>query len=451
MEVEKRMTFKHLVVLMLLLPAVSLAQGTTGGDAAQDFREGVSRLPELSPFSHLASESFTKAAAPLPFICPYFLYYQNDVSATSYYHSETLPTTSEWAMYIPAPPTVSQASVCTVWTVKLDFELTNAPVTSKDTIRIFVRKGTSPYTQYYSTYFIARVGRNVGYFEIDPPLVPPFNVRPIINPIGSLYVGFQIKGDSNHVVKFRFTTPSQYVTNGHSFKFTSPTTVVPASTALGISADLVMEARLCCDKWIPVELSSFNAYAENNRVQLRWRTETETNNFQFEVQRAASRTGPWESRGYVPGHGTTTEPREYAWEDGMTSEDLAAGVAPVYWYKLRQTDFDGTIYDYAPVQVHMSDLSKTQFELQDAYPNPLDLAVTDNARFRYRVPQQSYVRISVHDVLGRELSVLTDYVHEAGLHEAAWYPGNDVLRSGNYFVRMQADGKVMTKKIAVLR
>ncbi|MDT8325142.1 MAG: hypothetical protein RRA94_13605, partial [Bacteroidota bacterium] len=252
------MTFKHFMVLMLLLPAVSLAQGTTSGNADAAFREGVSRLPELSPFSHLAAESFTKAAAPLPFICPYFLYYQNDVSATSYWHSETQPTASEWAMFIPAPPAISQASVCTVWTVKLDFELTNAPVTAKDTIRFFVRKGSSPYTQYFSTYFIARVGRNVGYFEIDPPLVPPTNIRAIINPITSLYVGYKVIGDTGHVVKHRFTTPSQYTGNGHSFKFTSPTTPVPVSTALGFSADLVMEARLCCDKWIPVELSNFN-------------------------------------------------------------------------------------------------------------------------------------------------------------------------------------------------
>ena len=445
------MTFRIIAALMLLLPAVSLAQGTTSGNTDAAFREGVSRLPELSPFTHLASESFAKAAAPLPFICPYFLYYQNDFSATSYWLSETQPTRSEWAMFIPAPPTVSQASVCTVWTVKLDFELTNAPVTSKDTVRIFVRKGTSPYTEYYSTYFIARVGRNVGYFEIDPPLVPPFNVRPIINPITSLYVGYTVIGDTGHVVKRRFTTPSQYTVNGHSFKFTSPTTPVPAATALGFSADLVMEARLCCDKWIPVELANFNARVQGGNVHLAWRTETETNNFQFEIQRASSKTGPWQSRGFVRGNGTTTEPHEYAWVDHNTPEDIASGIAPIYWYKLRQTDFDGTIYDYAPVQVHMSDLSHTQFELQRAYPNPLDLAATDNARVRYRVPQSSHVRISVHDMLGRELAVITDYVHAAGMHEAAWYPGNDVLRSGSYFIRMQADGKVYTTKLAVLR
>jgi hypothetical protein len=338
-----------------------------------------------------------------------------------------------------------------VWTVKLDFELTNAPFTAKDTIRIFVRKGTSPYTQYFTTYFIARLGRNVGYFEIDLPPAPPYGVRAIINPITSLYVGMQVRGDSGHVVKFRFTTPSQFTGAGHSFKFTSPTTVVPASTALGISADFVMEARLCCDKWIPVELSSFNAFAEENRVHLQWRTETETNNFQFEVQRASSRNGPWESRGYVRGHGTTTEPRDYTWDDIFTLEDMAAGMAPIYYYKLRQTDFDGTIHDYAPVEVHMTDLSKTAFELSAAYPNPLDLSAADNARFQYRVPQQSHVRISVHDMLGRELAVLADYTHAAGTHETAWYPGNDVLRSGNYFVRMQSEGTVLTRKIAVLR
>ncbi|MCB2204894.1 T9SS type A sorting domain-containing protein [bacterium] len=441
-----------IAAVIFLLPAVTLSQEQASGNTDQPFREGVSRLADNSPFSHLATESFAKSAQ-LPFICPYFIYYQNDVSATNYFYSETGPNTSEWAMFVPVPPTTTQAKVCTVWTVKIDFELLNAPVTSKDTIRFFVRKGTSPYNTVYSTYFIAHTGRNYGYFEIDPPVVPPFNVRPIVqNPVPSLLIGYQVKVDTGHVVKYRFTTPSQYSTgNGHSFKFTSPTAIVPASTAIGVSADMVMEARICCDKWIPVELSNFNASAIDNVVNLRWRTETETNNFHFEILRAQSKEGPWESRGFVHGYGTSMEPHDYSYVDIPSAQDRAEGIAPVYWYRLRQTDFDGSTYDYAAVQVHMTDLSDARFELQSAFPNPLNLSVTDNAHFRYSMPRQAHVRISVHDMLGREIALVTDYVQDAGVHEAAWYPGNEVLRSGNYFVRFQVEGRTLTQKIAVVR
>lgn len=446
-------TMRVLLLLMVLLAYTSagMAQVHTDDAESRPLRASnaleTERFPVDSPLSHLTADQFRKTALPGG-ICPLFFYYQNQ-TPSYYFHEENLPT-SEWAMWAPAISPLTQASVCTVWTVRLDFELLNAPATAKDTIKIFVRNGNPPYNSIYNTYFIARSGQNQGNFEIDPPVVPPFNVRSIMNaPFPPLLIGFKVVGDSTHKVKFRFTTPSLSSSPHHSYKFTSPTTISPASTVLGVSVDFVFESRICCDKYIPVELSTFNALLATDAVQLHWRTETETNNFSFEVLRAPSREGPWDSRGFLAGHGTTTEPQEYEYRDRLTAEDRSL-LGSELWYRLVQRDFDGTKYEYAPIQVMLGNLAESGFEMFPAYPNPMRMSDGGVARIRYRVPEQAIVRISVHDALGRELAVLSDNMHEAGIYENVWYPQDRSRASGQYFIRMQAGTTVQTQKLSVI-
>jgi hypothetical protein len=440
-----------LFLLMLLVPALSFGQTAAIGDGGASQQQDP-QLSVLSPFAHLSTGNMAKSAAKAPFVCPYFLYYQNGASASFAYHTENLPT-SDWATKVSVQ---TSATVCTVWSVKLDFELLNASITAKDTIRIFVREAFSPYADIYNTWYLARVGQNQGFYEIDPPLVPPYNIRPIMNITNQrkdFLIGFRIRGDSAHQVKFKYTTPSMYPNFPRSFKFATRTSLIPASTAVGISVDQVFEARLCCDFPIPVELSAFSAMVESDAVRLIWRTETETNNYNFEVQRARGPEGPWESRGFLPGHGTTTIPQEYRFRDPFTLSDFVPGEAPVYWYRLMQRDYDGAMNDFSPIQVHVADIASSGFELSPVYPNPVSLSVHEYLSARYRVAEETHVRVSVHDILGRELAVLTDQFHPAGVFETAWYPDrySDALHSGQYFLRMQAGSFHGVQKISIVR
>jgi hypothetical protein len=451
------MNISSFILLLLLLPALSMGQSVAvvDGDATP---EQDPLLSVYSPFAHLSTGALTKSsAAPPPFACPYFFYYQNGSSASFAYHTEDVPT-ADWAtkVTLPAPSSGVPALVCTVWTVKLDFELLNASITAKDTIRIFVREAFSPYADIFSTWFLARAGINQGNYEIDPPLVPPYQVRAIMNVTNSrrdFLIGFRIVGDSSHQVKFKFTTPSLYSTSPRSYKFTTRTSLLPASMAVGTSVDQVFEARICCDFPIPVELSTFNAVVESDAVRLFWRTETETNNYNFEVLRSRGPDGPWESRGFLPGHGTTSIPQEYRFRDPFSLADFGPAEAPVFWYRLMQRDFDGTTADFPPIQVHVADIASSGFELSPVYPNPVSLSVHEHMAVRYRVAQESSVRISVHDMLGREVAVLADQLHPAGVFETAWFPDrySDGLNSGQYFVRMQAGSFNSVQKVSIIR
>jgi hypothetical protein len=85
----------------------------------------------------------------------------------------------------------------------------------------------------------------------------------------------------------------------------------------------------------------------------------------------------------------------------------------------------------------------------EAYPNPASGPLT----LRYTLPEAAQVRLSVYDVLGREVAVLTDAIQPAGMHEVAFERRG--LASGVYVVRMEAGegarAQVLTRRVTVLR
>ncbi len=426
-------------VILLLCASIAVAQSQDSPTA--------SALQPHSPFGHLLPP-MAKTAVPRPFVCTQILYYQNGPGASYAYHTENLPFSSEWVMKVTAP---TQATACTVWTISLDFELLNATLFDRDTIRFYVRNASPPYSLIFSTFYIARAGSNTGTYEVDPtpPGAPPAP-RAYILPNRDVLVGVKVIGDSSHQVRWRFTTPSLFTTPPRTFKLAG-SQLTPASTVVGQSVDFMIEAVFCCDFPIPVELSSFSALVQQDVVALRWRTESETNNFSFELQRGPTALGPWETRAILPGHGTTTQAQEYEHRDPIGMQDLA-GAAPVYWYRLLQHDYDGKTNVIPAIQVHLADLATLGFELSPVYPNPL-VSASDVARIRYRVPAEQPVRVTVHDMLGRTVAVLADYPHAAGVYEASWTPNSveGPLGSGTYIVRLQSGNAVMTRSVALAR
>ncbi|HMK37923.1 MAG TPA: T9SS type A sorting domain-containing protein, partial [Bacteroidota bacterium] len=86
-----------------------------------------------------------------------------------------------------------------------------------------------------------------------------------------------------------------------------------------------------------------------------------------------------------------------------------------------------------------------QFVLRQNYPNPFNPATT----IAYDLPVPAFVRLSVFDILGREISVLVSERIEAGAH-AVRFDGSD-LASGVYFYRLQAGESVTTKRLILMR
>src|SRR5690606_38705902 len=83
--------------------------------------------------------------------------------------------------------------------------------------------------------------------------------------------------------------------------------------------------------------------------------------------------------------------------------------------------------------------------LHAAFPNP----VVGEATLRYDVPSSGVVRVSVYDLLGREVAVLADGAHGAGRHTATL--DARALPSGTYVVRLVAGSSVQTQRVTVMR
>lgn len=86
-----------------------------------------------------------------------------------------------------------------------------------------------------------------------------------------------------------------------------------------------------------------------------------------------------------------------------------------------------------------------RFSLGQNYPNPFN-PVT---KFKLGVPVNTYVRLAVYDILGKEISLLISGDLNAGYHDITWdatpYP------SGVYFYRLETGDFTETKKMVLLK
>ena len=91
-----------------------------------------------------------------------------------------------------------------------------------------------------------------------------------------------------------------------------------------------------------------------------------------------------------------------------------------------------------------SDLPQ-RFALEQNYPNPFNPAT----KIRYDVPNQSHVRITIYDVLGRQVQVLVNEELSAGRHTVDFDATR--LASGVYIYRMEAGSFIQTRKMMLVK
>jgi hypothetical protein len=86
-----------------------------------------------------------------------------------------------------------------------------------------------------------------------------------------------------------------------------------------------------------------------------------------------------------------------------------------------------------------------EIRLWQNYPNPFNASTT----IKYELPKSSQVKLSVYDMLGREVSMLVNERRDAGVHELQF--GGSGLSSGVYFYRLQAGDFFETRRLVLLQ
>jgi len=87
----------------------------------------------------------------------------------------------------------------------------------------------------------------------------------------------------------------------------------------------------------------------------------------------------------------------------------------------------------------------TQFALEQNYPNPFN----PSTAIEFEIAHPSRVRLTVYDVLGKEVVRLLDEERSAG-HYSIRFDASGVP-SGVYFYRLSADGYSQTRKLVVVK
>jgi hypothetical protein len=92
-----------------------------------------------------------------------------------------------------------------------------------------------------------------------------------------------------------------------------------------------------------------------------------------------------------------------------------------------------------------------QFVVYQNYPNPFN----PSTRIRYDLPEKSFVTITIHDLLGRNVRTLVKELQDAGQQSVVWDGKNEdgfSLSTGIYFFHVHIpDGDLQTKKMILLK
>ena len=187
---------------------------------------------------------------------------------------------------------------------------------------------------------------------------------------------------------------------------------------------------------LPVDLISFDADSRADRVVLYWHTAEEINNDYFSVERS------YNARDFVEiakiaGEGTTDEPTHYSFTDENVEFNR-----PLY-YRLKQTDFDGTT-DYSLIKRAL--VEQDEVTIDRMYPNPVFQSESVQVQFTVQSNLTS-VNLTVFDMVG----------HEKMNREIAVVKGENTLEfsaselpAGTYFLSLNTDNQQIMSNMFIV-
>ena len=187
------------------------------------------------------------------------------------------------------------------------------------------------------------------------------------------------------------------------------------------------------DSPLPVELISFSGVQKGKEIKLKWRTETEINNYGFEVERKFTFTN-WEKIGFVQGNSNSNSPKNYSYIDS-----LEVGKKEIVLYRLKQIDNDGTYKYHTSIMINLVPINKG-VEI-NIYPNPFNLSVD----VRFIIPNEDKTYLRVYNILGELINErLLDNVDAVKINFAN-------KSSGIYLFVLESEKFIIVKKGILLK
>jgi hypothetical protein len=203
-----------------------------------------------------------------------------------------------------------------------------------------------------------------------------------------------------------------------------------------------------CDEWtgplgtcidnnstLPVELLSLVAKEKNGSVQVLWKTAAEIDNHYFAVERSVDAMN-FDIIGMVDGNGTIEGEIEYQYIDNSP-------MPGVVYYRLVQTDFDGTSEVFGPISVVVGFGSQSMV----VYPNPLSAGSLKLQVLGLK--ENRAALLQVMDLSGRTILTEDIYIERAG-GEVIELDIASRLKKGVYVINLNQDQSTFTQRLVKL-
>jgi hypothetical protein len=175
---------------------------------------------------------------------------------------------------------------------------------------------------------------------------------------------------------------------------------------------------------LPVELTSFKGFINNNSVELHWQTATEDESYGFEIERTLECCDTeWKMIGFVQANGNSNSIQAYSYKDEIDQPGT-------YTYRLKMIDMDGNFTYSNDVKVNIE--KPLNYAITQNYPNPFNPITI----IKYSLPVNCMVTLKVFDVLGNEVASLVNEIKNSGIHKVEF--DASTLSSGIYFYKITA-------------
>jgi hypothetical protein len=188
---------------------------------------------------------------------------------------------------------------------------------------------------------------------------------------------------------------------------------------------------------LPVKLISFTAQAiDNQYISTNWITASEVDNKGFNLERSTDGK-TFESIAWIDGNGSTTEQKQYGYQDKKTVPNT------IYYYRLKQIDFDGK-FEYSDI-VSATFIGESGFAIESLRPNP---ATNDKVAIQLISNTDVAATVEMTDMLGRK--VLSE-----GWAIATGFNGHEIdlssIAGGTYTVTVHSAYATSSKRLVVTK
>jgi hypothetical protein len=181
---------------------------------------------------------------------------------------------------------------------------------------------------------------------------------------------------------------------------------------------------------LPIDLLSFTAnYNNKNAVDVKWSTATETNNDFFTVDRSRDASN-FEAINTTDGAGNSTHTINYSIVDDAPFDGVS-------YYRLKQTDFDGTSEYSSIVAVQVNEAA---FEIISAITS----ASQNDLEITYSCAGNCEINFELYDVTGKKIF---SNMQSAFEKNSKLIIPTDNLSRGIYLLKANNGSKIITKKI----